>query len=126
MLHGVSCNRRAVGVVAVSCLWNGCCSMVVPSGRDMSLLLYTFEAWVSVCARRDRRRVHCTENPLSFGAIRYGIDPLLIEQHTRQIKPVQVNSASQQSLRIGKIKGMNNRIISYSYGNTSAKKTVNN
>ena len=48
----VSCNRRAVGVVAVGCLWNSCCSMVVPSGRDMSLLLYTFEAWFSLCTRR--------------------------------------------------------------------------
>jgi len=63
---------------------------------------------------------------VSFGAMRYGIDPQLTEQHTRQIKPVQFNSASQQSLRTGKIKGMNNRIINYSYRNTSATKPVNN
>ena len=63
---------------------------------------------------------------MCFGAIRYGTDPQLTEQHTRQTKPVQVNSAGQQSLRIGKIKGMNNRIINYSYRNASATKPVNN
>jgi len=37
------------------------------------------------------------ETTVSFGAIRYGTERQLTEQHTRQIKPVQVNSAGQQS-----------------------------
>ena len=60
---------------------------------------------------------------MSFGAIHYGIDSQMTEQHTRQVKPVQVNSAVSK-VRTGKIKGMNNRIISYSYRNRSATKPL--
>jgi len=46
---------------------------------------------------------------------------------TRQIKPVQVYSAGQKSLRMGKNKkGVNKQIINYSYRNTSATNPVNN
>jgi len=65
----VSGSRRAVGVVAVSCLRNGCCSVAVPSGRDMSLLLYTSETRFSVCTCR-RSLTDCSR--LAIGGWRRG------------------------------------------------------
>ena len=67
------------------------------------------------------------ETTVSFGAIRYRIDSQLTEQHRRQIKPVQVKSTEQKTLRMGKNKkGVINRIINYIYRNTNAPKPVNN
>ena len=60
----------------------------------------------TVSAPRHTLQESTAQTTVSFGANRYGIDPQHTEQYTRQVKPVQVNSADSK-VRIGKIKGMN-------------------
>ena len=63
----------------------------------------------------------CTLNEIIFIVMS---KKLMLSYDSFSIENVIVGNGLR--LRIGKIKGMNNRIINYSYRNTSATKPVNN